>query len=121
MILTKHSKKKKEPKVSKHIFESKMKVIDKDIKLQEKKLTLTQKTLYFLSLNIVNQSLILMNLSIVTFILKEFISNYIIKERMKKENSEVELILVKLQVKTIEVDKNIQRYILMKTGIFHKK
>ena len=35
-----------------------------------------------------------MNLQLITFILKESISNHIIKEWMKKENSEAKLIMV---------------------------
>ena len=71
VFMTKHFKKKKEPKASKHIFESKIKSIDKKVNLiGEKKLTLIQKILYFLSSNIGSQSLILMNLLIITFILK---------------------------------------------------
>ena len=81
VILTKHSKKKKELKASKHIFESKIKAIGKNVNFAGEKAD-TIKILYFLSSNIENKSLILMNLLIITFILKEFISNHIIKERM---------------------------------------
>ena len=42
VVLAKHSKKYKEPKASKDIFESKIKAIDKDINFDGEKLTLTQ-------------------------------------------------------------------------------
>ena len=99
-----------------------MKAINKDINFAEKKLTLIQNILYFLSSNIPSQSLILMNLLIIVFILKEFISSHTIKERMKKEHSEANLIIVKkYKVKTIVVDKSIQSDVLMKTWSFHIK
>ena len=72
-----------------------MKAIDKDINFAEKMLTLIKKILYFLSSNIVGQSLILMNLLTIIFILEEFISSHILKERLIKENSEAKLIMVK--------------------------
>ena len=96
VILTKHSKKKKEPKGSKHIFESKIKIIDKNVNFAGKKADSYSENFYFLSSNIEIQSLILMNLLIITFIPKEFINNHIIKERTKKEHSEAKLILVKV-------------------------
>ena len=117
VIMTKHSKKK--PKASKHIFESKIKEIDKKVNLiGEKKLTLIQKILYFLSSNIDSQSLILMNLLIITFILKEFINNHIIKERTKKSIRSKVNYGKKYKINTIVVDKNMQRDVLMKNWNF---
>ena len=95
VIVTKHSKNKKEPKASKHIFESKIKAVDKNVNFAGEKQTLTQKIFYFLSSNIDSQSLILMNPLIIIFILKEFINSHIIKERTKKEHSEAKLTMVK--------------------------
>ena len=85
-------------------------------------MTLTQKILYFFSSNIDSRSLILMNLLIITFILKEFVNNHIIKERTKKRafRSKVNYDK-KYKAKTIVVDKNIKRDVLMKNWNFPSK
>ena len=93
MIVTKHSKNKKEPKASKHIFESKIKAVDKNVIFTgEKADSYSENSL--LSIFKYWQSKLNSNES-TTFILKEFINNHIIKERTKKEHLEAKLIMVK--------------------------
>ena len=63
-----------------------------------------------------------MNLLIITFILKEFINNHIIKERTKKITSRSKVNYgKKYKVKTIVVDKSMKRDVLMKNCNFYLK
>ena len=122
VIVTKHSKRKRELKAIKHIFESKMKDIDKNINFVGEKADSYSENSLFLSSNIDSQSLILMNLLIITFILKEFINNNIIKERTKKRTSRsIANYGKKYKVKTIVVDKSMKRDVLMKNWNFYLK
>ena len=84
VIVTKHSKNKKEHKASKHIFESKIKAFDKNVNFAGEKADSYSENSLLSIFKYWSQSLILMNLLIITFILKEFINNHIIKERTKK-------------------------------------
>ena len=72
-----------------------MKAIDKDINFAGENTDTYEENSLLLSSNINRKKLILMNLLIIIFILEEFISSHILKERLIKENSEAKLIMVK--------------------------
>ena len=122
MIVTKHSKNKKEPKASKHIFESKIKAVDKNVNFAgEKADSYSENSL--LSIFKYWQSKLNSNESTNNHIYPEGIYKQPYNKRKNEKRAFRSKVNYgkKYKVKTIVVDKNMKRDVLMKNWSFPSK
>ena len=122
VIVTKHSKNKNEPKASKHIFESKIKAVDKNVNFAgEKAYSYSENSLLLIFKYW--QSKLNSNESTNNHIYPDGIYKqpYNKRKNEKREFRSKVYYGKKYKVKTIVVDKSMKREVLMKTGIFNKK
>ena len=122
VIVTKHSKNKKEPKASKHIFESKIKAVDKNVNFAgEKADSYSENSL--LSIFKYWQPKLNSNESTNNLIYPEGIHKQPYNKRKNEKRAFRSIVNYgkKYKVKTIVVDKNMKRDVLMKNWSFPSK